>query len=359
MSRTRSAVAVALGLAVALAGAGCGPKSRLHLGLRDYSTNVVYGSQHKPAPPRAVPGAAIDPGFPAFIQPPLPAEAPAPPARRRQVLPAGGDCPVAAFSVAAAIAATPTVVAPPVKGLYRYRQTGYISVNGRTGSPPPDAARAIQNIVDPNDGTFTFDVADAQPSGTVTLTSYLVDQRTGSFANDGIFITQIVTRMPDGSIDQFAPSTPVRIITLPADVSNPTWESAGTDGVHNLTMALNGTITKRGRIDACGTVLDSWEVHATGRIVNPAKSLSFDTTYDIGTQFGGLSLAETLSLSGTDGGPAVAPTAGASCTNGGGSLTVDTTTTIQQAVAACPGFVVSRDTAAAIASSPARPAGKA
>src|SRR5438067_12426344 len=108
-----------------LAGA-CGPTNRIHLGLRDYATNVVYGNQHKPEPPKALPGAALEPSFPTFIQPllPPPAASTPPPA---VVLP---KCASAGFSIPAKYPVTPGVPAPPHSAILTFHQDGYFAVAG-------------------------------------------------------------------------------------------------------------------------------------------------------------------------------------------------------------------------------------
>lgn len=352
MRRVAEARIIATVAVLALVAAACGPRERVHVGMRDYATNVVYGGQTKAAP-KAVPNASLEPSFPSFIQPLITSASPSvlPGAKPAKVV---ADCPSAGFSVPARYPVTPNVPAPPKSGAYRIRQDGYVSIGGVTTQPAQDAARVVQNVVKNADGTFTFDVIDAQPSKALTQTTYLVDQRTGVPGSDGIYFTQVVSKLPDGTIDAFTPADPIRLISLPADPSNPQFASAGTDGVHNITMSLTGTIKGHGRVDACGTVLDSWEVSASGHILSPTKNISFTTVYDIGTHFGGLVLADQLGMSGTDQGVAVAPSNGAQCTGGNAAYstanTATTTTLVQPAP--CPGVVLSRDTRTAFGASP-------
>jgi hypothetical protein len=334
----------------------CGPTTHDHLELRNVTTDVVYGGQTKAA--AALPGAELEPGFPSFIQAPI-----APRARPAEHA-IEELCPQAAFSVEPAIKATANVPKPPAKGDYVYRMDGHSTFRGVDTVPGVEDFRRVQNSVDHKDGTFTFEVVDAQPGQSASITYYLVDQRTGLAQYDGISITQVITKQQDGSIDQFAPATPIRILPLPADnvnVQNANWESAGTDGVHNVTEQISGTITKPGRVDACGNVLGGWEVHATGHIYSPTKNIAIDTTYTIATQFGGLSIAESLNLDGTDGGPALDKNDGAQCIDGEGSYSSGgapdqgvSPTTIATG-APCPGGVLHRQTEAVITMQPAKP----
>lgn len=353
MTRLRVAVAAASLLALT----GCGPTNHPHLDIRNFTTDVIYGGQNKPVP--ALPNASLEPGFPSFIQPAMPVT-PGPPRRR-----VAEACPQAAFSVEPAIKPTTSIVAPPVKATYVYRQSGDITFGKQRSQPLQRGFRAVDKPVDHGDGTMTYDVADVQPDQGVTVTQYLIDQRTGLAEYDGVFIVQVVNQLPDGSIDQFAPATPIRILPLPvppADDATAFWESAGTDGVHNVTMQLQGALsTVPGRVDACGAVLGGIEVNASGRIFSPTKNVTFGTTYVIATQFGGLSIFENLKIDGFDGGPAYQGNT-ASCSGGAAdsddTANFATTTTFRQGVEQCPGLPLHRETEAVINSSPPAPAKK-
>jgi hypothetical protein len=339
----------------------CGPTTHDHLDLRNVTTDVVYGGQTKALP--FVPGATLEPGFPSFIQ------APITPGRRPINNVVGEVCPQAPFSVEPAIKATASVAKPPVKGDYIYEFTGHSTFRGVDTIPGVELFRRVDNPVDHKDGTFTFDVIEAQPGQQASITSYVVDQRTGLPQYDGVFIAGVATKNQDGSLDVFQPTPAIRILPLPAEVSladgsnyaNANWESAGTDGVHNITEQITGSITKAGRVDACGNVLGGWEVHATGRIYSPTKNIAIDTTYTIAPQFGGLSISEHLNLDGIDGGQGVDEVGGAQCVNGSGSVdnagAPDSGVGPQHAEsgAPCPGGVLHRQTHAVIKMQPAKP----
>lgn len=70
-------------------------------------------------------------------------------------------------------------------------------------------------------------------------------------------------------------------------------------------MVVRGTVTDKGRVNACGTPLDSWTVKVNGRLLGPAKDLTVTATYQVGTQFGGFVLADEVVISGTDRGARV------------------------------------------------------
>jgi hypothetical protein len=358
MSRRVGVLCAAVALVALTA---CGPTTHDHLDLRNVTTDVVYGGQTKTLPP--VPGATLEPGFPSFIQ------APIVPTRRPVNNVVAEVCPQAPFSVEPAIKATPNVLKPPAKGDYVFRMDGHSTFRGVDTIPGVELFRRVENSVDHKDGTFSFDVLEAQPGQQASKTTYIVDQRTGLAQYDGIFIAAVGTLNQDGSIDVFQPTPAIRILPLPAEepladgsnYANVNWESAGTDGVHNITEEIFGTITKPGRVDACGTVLGGWEVHATGRILSPTKNIAIDTTYTIATQFGGLSISDHLNLDGIDGGQGADEVGGAQCVNSTGS--VDNAGAPDEGVgpqhaeqpAPCPGGVLHRQTEAVIMMQPHKP----
>ena len=290
--------------------AACAPKTGVHLTIRNYANDVTYGDQSSPSIPKPAPAAELMPTFPAFIQPPLAPPSLVVPSTPPTTFPLPAPppkldlCPKASPFAFPSLNAGPHVLAAPKQGIYLYRQTGSYTIDGKSGAPQAQAVRSVQNIATQSNGTITFDVADVEGQS-ATLTSYEIMQSTGNSTTDGIFITQVVTKAADGTISQFAPQPAIRIMPLPAQNSQQSFQSAGVDAIHGLTEEISGTIVSRQRVDACGTVLDSWEVHVTGRLLSSSEDLALDATYDIGTQFGGLSLEDKLTLSGTDAGGSV------------------------------------------------------
>ncbi len=114
--------------------------------------------------------------------------------------------------------------------------------------------------------------------------------------------------MVDGGTD-FQPTPEVLLMPFPAQQSV-VFQGGGVDGSTRAAMEEDpqgGTITDRVRVDACGTVLDSWQAVIHGHTTDardPSNqndtAKTFTLTIDVGTQFGGLILADHLVESGTD-----------------------------------------------------------
>jgi hypothetical protein len=308
-----------IGVVLAAVGTACGPpKAPTEVVMKELSTDIVYGSQHKPAAPAPVPAANPTPGFPSFIVAPPPSvirpvtSSPAPvvtqPTPSPTVPPAA--CPDDDPFTFPAEPAPRGVTTPPSAGAYTFRQGG----TTRVGDAPPmalpaSAVRQVRNVAAAPNGDITYDVV-IDSFGDTTTTSYAVRHTTGDPSLDGVSITHIVTRRADGTVDEFAPLSGARIIALPAG-PGVMWNDVATDPIRSTSMVLQGQVTDRGRVNACGTVLDSWTVHVTGHLLGPAKDLTLDATYQIGTQFGGFVLADNVSMKGTDGGDAVEQTSNA------------------------------------------------
>jgi hypothetical protein len=72
------------------------------------------------------------------------------------------------------------------------------------------------------------------------------------------------------------------------------WNSSGIDDKTHTTMLVQGKIAGREAIDVCGTMVDTYRVESTERMVNVESGYNSTTNdgkpnvYNIATQFGGL-----------------------------------------------------------------------
>lgn len=299
--RPRSAMLLA---SLAVAVSACGPDIPIEVGVKDYSTDIVYGSQRQPtAPPPPIAAANPVPGFPGFIAPPPPA-ALSTPLPQPPPPPPAAECPADDPFAFPAEPAPGPVTEPPMPGVYTFRQEGTVAVGDQTPQVlPTESLRQVRDVILEPTGDITYDVA-IESLGETTTTSYAVRQTTGDPSLDGVFLTRVVTRRADGTVDEFAPVSGVRLIALPAG-PGATWNDVATDPLRATSMVVQGAVVDKGRINACGTVLDAWTVEVTGRLLGPGKDLEVKATYHVGTQFGGLVLADEIAITGTDRGAAI------------------------------------------------------
>jgi hypothetical protein len=115
---------------------------------------------------------------------------------------------------------------------------------------------------------------------------------------------KVVVTGADGKVmGTFEPTTPV--LLFPLDVVTPLrFQSTGVapDG---SSLTVSGTVTKRARVDACGTIIDGWEVQSTQQFQQTGGlqgvSLPVNDTYHVAPQLGGLFIYEAKSVADSTG----------------------------------------------------------
>lgn len=297
-------------LAVAILTSACGAAPSLPIGVKEYPADIVYGDTSKPEPPAPVPGADPAPAFPGFLAPPaprteLPGQSPSTTTPRPSTTLAPVACPADDPLEVPRKEAPPEVRDDPQPGRYLFRQEGVARVDGKVASTlAPSAERRLDNLRALQLSSYRFDLT-VKEFEAETTTTYEVARRG---AENGLHIAQIRSSDPFGT-SAFTPSAPVKLLPFPANTGS-RWRSAGTDPLHGITLSINGLVKGKTRVNACGTPLDAWLVEVgtdpqTGqpsRIVGPGRSVVITGTYAVATQFGGLIVAEDLTLDGTDGG---------------------------------------------------------
>jgi hypothetical protein len=322
MSRARAATALlVLGLA------GCGPHIPLDLGVQEVPLNILLGAQAPGKSPTVV-TVLLPGGNPFFVpttQPQLlePGVAPSP-------SPPPVACPTAPPGTDPVVPASPDLLGEPQPGIYAYRQNGTWQPDTKTPQTFAFPTAGITTVSKPvpvatvptgPTSEYNYSVTDV-PSGSdgaeqVRTDFLVVPQNVTESAPGGQVVTQaagiflqgIMTTGPKATT--FRPVPAITYLNLPVAVGI-SWTSSGTDPTTGTTMQLSGTVetsdqthkTGRFRVDACGQVYDTWEVHATGTLVGPGVNVTLDWHYDIATQFGGLQLRHTLSEGGAFQGPA-------------------------------------------------------
>ena len=311
---TRRHLRIAL-LLTALSLSACGPSAPFEAAVRAYPADVAYGSQTKPSDSPAPPTTPLElpPGTPPLVYgAPAPAHPPtfAPAAT---AAPTPQQCPQAAVDAVAELPAEQAATVPPAAATYAWHENGTSQVgSGAALQFPPKLTHTVGNVSVPDAaGSFTFDVTTS--SGGLNglqrvVTSYQVvpTPPTGSNLQGvstsqaaGLYLTAMVSSdptSPQSRLTRFAP--PLLLLQFPAG-DLPSWTTAGTDSGSGDTMTLSAAVTGHRQVDACGKLVDTWEVHATGSLSGPDQQLSLDLTYDVATQYGGIIVREKDSITGT------------------------------------------------------------
>lgn len=293
-TRRRFALAAAVVVGELLMSACAGPRDAIDVRVTKFDGNIAIGKKDEVKLPAPVPS-RINPqplGFPSFIQPPPPIPPAGRPAEPEVPIaqPSQQPCPKAPPGSVPKNAATNNVTAPPAEATLLYRNVGRFKITAndgttRTGDYPLTSDRSVTS--EPvGDGTFIYRVEERLGLA-VTTTVYHLDPARG------IYLREISSTTIDGGVDSFVTnSDSLLLLPLPV-VTGAQVGGSAVDSRSATNMTFVGTVVGHTRVDACGTMLDAWRVDITeGRITSPFKQVHFTATYDIGTQYGGLSLSE-------------------------------------------------------------------
>lgn len=288
-----------------------------------------------PAPP---PGSNPSPlGFPGTVQPPLPPvvviesnpDVPPPPLAPR--------CGKPNYFASPKVEAKDKAVLPPQAATYVFRTKGTYRFEGKkvvTGRYPSLTTREIRAPKltahgELPDGTpysvYDFDVV--APLATSTQTTHYrvvvgppqqcqphVDPNDPLSATNcervitaaGLYITGVDTKQADGTTDTFAPSDPLQLVLFPLQ-RGLKWSSQAVDPTHNEQMQVDGENLGKAdnageRVYACSEPLDAWMIRITSTFTSAGSTTVTKGVFALGPQFGGLSLAEDLTTTGTQDG---------------------------------------------------------
>jgi hypothetical protein len=298
-------VAAALTLVV-FTGACAAPRAGLEVGSKDVPVNIVLGRQGDAvAPP---PSFTPNPGFPGFIQPPIPRPEPGAPPPAGPIL---GPCPLANPLDPSELVANRDAPYAPARGTYTYRNAGTLSVGDVTTEYPDSMTRRVRAVRATGSGTdFEFDV-DVTVAGVTTTTTYRA-LNSGLTPDRGLYIVQVVTPRPEGT-ESFTPDPPILLMPFVSPEYGTNLEdeldrtrgegyrSQGTDPLSQTTMTLEAKIDGKSRVNACGEWVDAFDVVVTqGQIVGPTKQLTFSGHYIVAPQYGGLVVEDHITMSGTE-----------------------------------------------------------
>jgi hypothetical protein len=298
-------------LLVALAlTAGCGgPDRTLDLGFKEVPSDVVMGAQTSPTPTAGPVAVPLPPPPSVVTLPPPPYSVPVSVGTASPPPPLSSPtaCPAPDLLAAPTIEAPNSIAKPPVRAAYLFDNRGTFSVTGpdaRTGSFPPRTVRLFSNIKRGSAGSFQYDVSE-RIGDTTTTTTYGVVTDSVVPEQNGLFLAKMTYLRSDGVTAQFAPTPPLRLAALPL-VRGATSDQSAVDPQTQTAMSFTSTVEGKARVYACGVPLDTWTIHLTkGRLLGPDQDLTFDATYQLATQFGGIIIQDVIAFTGSDAGNGV------------------------------------------------------
>lgn len=315
-----------LGAAVVLT--ACVKPAEPGVAVKTLQADIVFGVQ----PPAAAAPPSVEPTIIEIEEDaPLPAgptPAPRRPAPRQNLAP----CMDAQETAFPEVAAGTDVTNQPAAGQYRWKVGGNTTVGGIQVPRGGFTNRRIENVSSvttstntlsdpPNESvtrTFTYDLVDDAPGNGKAVQTFEVKSnpnvatvtspvgkaiQVGEPAR-GVSLAKVT--LLDGTGKAVGAFTPTPAITLlPLQVfSGSDFTSVGVDPATGATLVHQAQVTKRVPIDACGEMVDGWQVTAQQVYTDPSgQSRASSYTYTIATQLGGMVIYEKI------GPPANAPTA--------------------------------------------------
>jgi hypothetical protein len=297
----------AVAAAICILATGCGPTTHLKLGLR--ADSITVPRLVTPAvvlvPPAVTPPPAALPPLPPVSLPPSSAPLPAPSA---VAMPAN-PCPQAGPFDVPAVPATQTVDSPPVPAKSTQLSTG--SFTGAASSPASGSlAGNVQTTISrlPTTTSSAGQKVDAwqvvrrgptRDASSVEVYRLVHPSSAPTATQAGIYLVGLAWRDPArGNVTFQASGNGLEIMSLPAQPATNDVQYVGADTDPNTltTLELTRNMRQHKRVDACGKLIDTITVEMSGTLTTPSMQRQLTWTQQIATSYGGVDVAETMTL---------------------------------------------------------------
>jgi hypothetical protein len=117
----------------------------------------------------------------------------------------------------------------------------------------------------------------------------------------GLYLTSTVTKSGN-STSSFAPLPPGIELLQTNAAPGQSWLSAAVDPASTLAEEAQGSNVGDVRVNGCGKKYDAWKVRVTSTVLGLSERLTEVDTLSIGSEYGGLILAEQQHITGSTGG---------------------------------------------------------
>lgn len=290
--RTHGRRLQALCVAVAIIGSACsGPQSSLEIGLKEFPSDIVLASGKSDAPTALVPPMPLQLVGPSSYTPlASPTNGPAAPTTtvaRRADCPTADAFAVPKLTATSTVTTPPAERQYAYRNAGEFEIGG---ANAQKGTYPLESLRSINKVESHTSPTgtgpyFTYEIT-VLLGDTITITTYeLVPEAAGQAdprLSPGLYVSDMITKSRDGTVlATFTPSPPMLLMPFPA-IPGTRFRVTSTDG--STTMAYAGIVSKKTRVDACGVVLDAIGVRLDGRVSLDQVCPAGGNCVDPGTQ---------------------------------------------------------------------------
>ncbi|MBW3588176.1 MAG: hypothetical protein KY429_02020 [Actinobacteria bacterium] len=179
----------------------------------------------------------------------------------------------------------------PKEGLYLWVISGQQKTSLGVVALPQFVNRRIVNArTNEATGTRTFTTREQE---LVFGSERILEQTFEIVQDDGIYLTSHRFKdAEDRTVAVFNPSPDILFLRLPA-LAGAEMDTTGIDPTTQESLTHSGFIRGRQRIDACGEVIDSWQVEARQEFISlRGDDYTRKYHYSIATQFGGFIVSE-------------------------------------------------------------------
>jgi hypothetical protein len=323
LSRSGSANRIAVALATVLLGA-CVARPETGVSSQTVEADIVFGAKAPDPPVPANADAptvrldqAADPGEVSFEDEDVMRDDKRFLARIPRGVTPPKPCPDAGPTDFARQEAPLNAEGTPAAGVYRWKRAGTQELTTLPGIKLPISGferRLVRNVQTINPSDFRFDVAQTELGGTdVIVTTYRVrtaaastrvpstDTRTGEL-DRGLSIEKIErfdAKTGQSKGRAFQPQPPVLLLPLPV-IPGERFQSVGVDPSNLQTMQIDGQVTRRQQVDACGELVDGWAVETT-RTVSGTDTPSGKYNLVVATQLGAMPVLEFIEAQNSEG----------------------------------------------------------
>jgi hypothetical protein len=227
------------------------------------------------------------------------------------------DCPEAPPTAAVEVPVDVNITGPPLQGISRWKHDGFALVGENKAPFTGFEKRVVRNYKKLNDTDFSFEtvqplvtaagtrfistsyeVKPNQPNRGVTPPAGPATPPNVGTPDRGLLLTK--SEILDGGgqvVSSFVPTPALLLLPLPVTAGEQ-WQSVGVDPKTGSTVVMNATVSRRQRIDACGDLVDGWQVDATqlSSSAQNAEPSAEPTAYSylVATQYGGMLIQERL-----------------------------------------------------------------
>lgn len=326
--RRRASAALTL---VALFGAGCVKPGPPGVSITPLSADIVFGVKE----PTSSPIAPTSQAAPLLIEDPedfakileVPEATPLPTTKRPTT--AAVDCPPAALTAFPKDPATVTLEGRTGEGVYRHKSVLSVTQAGRgTQTVTRFQTHAVRRVTPTagKDYEFTYQLVepDAVTPGEFIVTTYRVNDNPAIIRNvnqapqtigvvdvpgaeatitppndePGIFMVSFERQAANGRvISGFEPAPAVKVLPLDEGIikSGQNWHSTGIDPGTGNVMDVEGNVTRKTRVDACGEIVEGWLVDLTIASAFDGETFAERRLVNFATQYGGLIIGDSVS----------------------------------------------------------------